>query len=109
MKNQFFRSGVQSTLRMPESEIEYRNALIDAANLGAYKALEMAGAIKPHLKLREAFRLYGEAVVKRWIKEDLIHTIKDGSRNASVRISRVELEATARTCNRATYLTTDER
>lgn len=109
MKNQVLRSGVQSMLRLPETETEYRNALIDAANLGAYKALEMAGAIKPYLKLREAFRIYGEAAVKRWIAEGLIRPIKDGSRNASVRISRVELEATAKVCNRATYLTTEER
>jgi len=96
-------------LRLPETETEYRNALIDAANIGALRALEAASSIKPYLKLREAFRIYGEAVVKRWIAEGLIRPIKDGSRNASVRISRVDLEATARTCNRATYLTTDER
>lgn len=85
------------------------NALIDAANIGALKALEYAGSIKPHLKLREAYRLYGESIVKRWISEGLIHPIKDGDRNASVRISRIEIEAISRACNRATYLTTSER
>lgn len=96
-------------LRMPETEIEYRNALIDAAEVGATKALTEAGILKPFLKLREAQRLYGEAVVNRWIKEDLIKLIKDGNRNSSVRIDRIELLTVAKTCNRSTYLTTEER
>lgn len=94
---------------LPQTEIEFRNALIDAAEIGAKKALEIAGLIKPYLKLREAQRLYGTAIVNRWIKEQLLTPVKDGNRNASVRINRIELEAIAKTCNRASYLTTDER
>lgn len=94
---------------LPQTEIEFRNALIDAANIGAIKALSEIGAIKPFLKLREAQRLYGTSVVNRWIKEGLINPIKDGNRTASVRIDRVQIEAVARTANRASYLTTDER
>lgn len=92
-------------IQVPETETEYMNALIDAANIGALKALEMVGASKPYLKLREAFRLYGRRIVKRWIDEGLIHTIKDGDKNSSVRISRVEIEAVSMACNRATYIT----
>ena len=94
---------------LPQSEIEYRNALIDAAELGARKALEAVGMIKPYLKLREAQRLYGTSIVNRWILEGLINIIKDGTRNASVRINRVQIETIAKTCNRSNYLTTDER
>lgn len=94
---------------LPESEIEYRNALIDAAELGARKALEAVGMIKPYLKLREAQRLYGSSIVNRWIQEGLINTIKDGTRNASVRINRIQIETVSKTCNRANYLTTEER
>lgn len=94
---------------LPQTEIEYRNALIDAAELGAKKALEAAGVIKPYLKLREAQRLYGESIVKRWIQEGLINAIKDGTRNASVRINRIQIETVAKTCNRSNYLTTEER
>ncbi|KAB2836070.1 MAG: hypothetical protein F9K49_02575 [Caedimonadaceae bacterium] len=96
-------------MRMPETEIEYMNALIDAAKLGATKALQETGFIKPYLKLREAQRLYGQAVVNRWISEGLITPVKDGERTSSVRIDRMEIEAVAKTCNRATYLTTVER
>lgn len=94
---------------LPQTEIDYRNALIDAANIGAMKAMIELGAIKPFLKQREAFRLYGESVVKRWIKEGLIHPIKDGDRTASVRIDRVQIASVAMTANRASYLTTEER
>lgn len=97
------------SLQIPTTEIEYRNALIDAANVGAITALKNAGVIKPYLKLSEAQRLYGKAIVNRWISEGLIAPIKDGERTSSVRIDRTEIEAIARTCNRATYLTTEER
>lgn len=96
-------------LRMPECEIEFRNALIDAAEVGAAKALVEVGNLKPFLKMREAYRQYGEAVVKRWIQEGLINPIKDGDRNANVRINRIELLTVAKASNRATYLTTEER
>ena len=89
---------------LPETEIEFRNALIDAAELGAKKALEQVGLIKPYYKLREAQRLYGESIVKRWIQEGLINPIKDGERNSSVRISRLEIESIARISNRSSYL-----
>lgn len=94
---------------LPQTEIEYRNALIDAAELGAVKALIEVGQIKPFLKLREAQRKYGSSIVVRWEKEGLIDFIKDGPRNSSVRIDRVQIESVARTSNRATYLTTEER
>lgn len=94
---------------LTQTEIEYRNALIDAAEIGARKALEAMGLAKPFLKQREAFRLYGESQVKRWIKEGLIKPIKDGSATASVRINRVQIEAIAKASNRASYLTTKER
>lgn len=96
-------------LRMPQTELEYRNALVDAAEAGATKALMDVGLLKPYLKLREAYRLYGEAIVNRWIREGLVRVIKDGTRNASIRIDRLELLTVARTANRATYLTAEER
>lgn len=96
-------------IQLPQTELEFRNALIDAAEIGANKALEQMGLIKPYLKLNEAKRLYGSAIVTRWQKEGLIEFIKDGDRNASVRINRIELETIAKTCNRSSYLTTEER
>lgn len=97
------------SLQIPQTEIEYRNALIDAAELGAKIALKEAGLIKPYLKLRQAQRLYGAETVRRWIAEGLIKPIKDGDRNSSIRIDKIQIEAVAKTCNRATYLSTEER
>jgi hypothetical protein len=96
-------------MRLPETEIEYRNALIDAAQVGATKALCEVGQIKPFLKLREAYRKYGEGTVKRWITEGLIEVKKDGNRTSSVRIDRIQIETISRASNRTTYLTTEER
>jgi hypothetical protein len=94
---------------LPQTEIEYRNALIDAAELGAIKALVQIGTLRPYLKLNEAKRTYGPAIVERWIREGLVTPIKDGNHTASIRIDRIQIESVAKTCNRATYLTTQER
>ena len=92
-----------------QSEIEFRNALIDAAEIGAKMALVELGLIKPYLKMREAQLKYGKSIVNRWIIEGLIKPIKDGPRNASIRLNRIDLEILAKTCNRSTYLTVEER
>ena len=96
-------------MRLPETETEYRNALVDAAELGAIKALEEADLLRPYLKLRQAQRKYGIAIVNRWIREGLIRPVKDGNRTASVRIDRIQIEAVAKASNRSTFLTTEER
>jgi hypothetical protein len=88
------------TLILPQTEIEYRNALIDAAELGAKKALEEMGLIKPFIKLGEAQRMYGTKIVNRWIKDGLINPVKDGVRNSTVRIDRIQIETISKTANR---------
>lgn len=90
-------------MKLPESEHEYLNALVDAAELGAKKALQNVGIIAPYLSQRQAGRLYGTGKVRRWIKEGLITPVKDGDKNSTVRIDRIQLEAVAKTANRASY------
>jgi hypothetical protein len=96
-------------MRLPESITDYANALVDFSEMGAQKALIEMGRLKPYMSLNEANRKYGKALVNRWIKEGLVHIIKDGPRNARIRIDRIEIESVAKACNRATYLTTEER
>lgn len=96
-------------LKMPQSRVEYINALRDASEMGALKALEAAGLIRPYLSEREAKRKYGPAIVARWIQERLITVLKDGDGTASKRIDRLQIEAVAKSANRCTYLTTLER
>lgn len=95
-------------LQLPETEIEYRNALIDAAELGAQKALAEIGELKPYLWLRQAQRKYGPSVVERWHREGLIDYLQDGP-NAKIRIDRIQIETVAKTANRSSYLTSSER
>ena len=90
-------------MRLPETEHEYRNALVDAAEVGARKVLTELGLAKPYMKLREAYRAYGEGKVKRWIAEGLVEVKKDGPRNSSLRIDRIQLESLAKTSNRAHF------
>ena len=87
---------------MPESETEYLNALIDAAELGAQKALLAVGAGKPFLSLKEAQRIYGYANVNRWLSEGLVSSAQDAP-NGKVRIDRVKIDAVARVSNRANF------
>jgi len=93
----------KSIYDMPKTVTEYRNNPVKMAELGAIRALEMAGLSKPYLKLREAKRLYGPGTVDRWIAEGLIHPIKDGENTSSVRIRRIEIEAVAKSSNRVSY------
>lgn len=95
--------------RLPETMHELKNLLADTAELAVLKTLTELCLIKPYLKLREAKRLYGPAVVNRWIKEGLVKVLKDGDSSASIRISRVEIEAVAKSANRSSYLRTEER
>ena len=94
---------------MPETIFELRNLLADAAELGAKKALQEAGLLRPYLSMNEAKRKYGRAIVDRWVAEELIKVLKDGNASAKCRIDRIQIEAVAKTANRCTYLTVEER
>ena len=85
------------------TDIEYRRAMLDAAEIAAQKVLVSTGQLKPYMSLRQAYKLYGERNVERWRKEGLIKAVKDGDRNSKVRIDRLEIESVARTSNRASY------
>lgn len=90
-------------MRIPKTEIEFRNALIDAAYIGAQKALEMAGVTSSTIRLADAYRMYGRGQVDRWIREKVINPIKDGDKNTAVRISRTEIATAAQMANREQY------
>lgn len=100
---------MKTELKLPQSRTEYMNALIDAAELGASKALELVGLNTAYMSERQAKRVYGLRIVDRWIKEGLVTSVKDGNGTASKRINRLQIEAVAKSANRSTYLTTEER
>ena len=82
---------------------------MDAASEGALRALVSIGALSPTLSKREAYRIYGEGTVKRWIEEGLLNIRKDGNNTSKCRISRLEIEALSNANNRISYLSTAER
>lgn len=88
---------------------ELRQLLKDAAELGSLKTLIAVGNIPEMISQREAYKLYGEGTVKRWVKEGLIKRHKDGDATSKVRYSRIELDTINRANNRRTYLSTKER
>lgn len=88
---------------------ELRQLLKDAAELGSLKTLIAVGNIPEMISQREAYKLYGEGTVKRWVKEGLVKRHKDGDATSKVRYSRIELDTLNRANNRRTYLSTKER
>lgn len=85
------------------TDAEYRRAMMDAAEIAAQKVLVATGNLKPFLTQIQAYKMYGRGTVDRWIKEGLITPIKDGAATSRVRIDRLQIEAVARTSNRASY------
>lgn len=88
---------------------ELKNLLQDANELGAKTVLIEFGKIPPFVSQSEAYRLFGEGRVKRWVKEGLIKRKKDGNNTSTVRYDRLELEILAKSNNRLTYLDSEER
>ncbi|MDR1223774.1 MAG: hypothetical protein LBL07_12995 [Tannerella sp.] len=90
-------------INLPQSEVELAHLLKDAASVASVQALVSAGVISPYMSLRECCENYGTGRVNGWIRQGLIHKIKDGDRNAKMRISRVEIEAASRISNRVEW------
>lgn len=85
------------------TDIEYRRALMDAAEIAAQKVLVATGNLKPYLSLNQCYKMYGRGTVDRWIREGLITPIKDGDANSKVRIERIQIETVAKSSNRVSY------
>jgi hypothetical protein len=83
--------------------------LQDAAELGASAVLAKSGILKPYISKSDAYRMYGESAVDRWIAEGLVTPRKDGGHSAKWRIDRQEIEAVAKASNRPSYTAVKER
>jgi hypothetical protein len=92
-----------SGIALPETELEFKRTTQAVVEFTTKTVLVELGLIKPYLSLNEAYSMYGEGTVDRWVREGLVHKIKDGEGNSPVRISRVEIEAVAQTSNRAEW------
>jgi len=93
----------RTKLILPESEKEFKKTMQTIVEFTTETILTRLGLLKPYLSLNEAYKIYGEGTVDRWMRERLIRKIKDGEGNSPVRISRIEIEAVAKTSNRAEW------
>ena len=55
---------------------EQKNLIMESAALGASIALNRLGLIKDEISQREAFRVYGESLVRTWLNRGWITRIK---------------------------------
>lgn len=86
-----------SNLILPQTEIEYRNALIDAAEVGAAKAMIKVGALSPLIKKTTAEDIYSASIIRKLVKNGLVKLIKQGDRNHTVYLDRIELISAIKT------------
>lgn len=84
---------------------EIRRIMADSMELGVKKTLVELGLLTPYLTKQQAYKMYGRALVDRWIKEKLVTKVKDGTNTSSIRLSRMELEMVAKTSNRMSWYT----
>lgn len=75
---------------LPQTDTEFRNALQDAADIAVTAFAAETGAIKAYITRHKAGQKYGHGIIRKWLKDGLIHANSDG------RLSVVELEATAK-------------
>lgn len=70
------------------TQFELKSLLIEAAEMGAKKALLEVGAIKPVMSKREAYRMINQATVDRAIENGTLKTTKKGGVTSKVWIDR---------------------
>lgn len=85
-------------VRLPEEIIE--RAICKAFELGSKnKAVEL-GEEPKFISQRQAYKIYGEGNVDRWVRRGVVKRFKDSTKsNARVRYSVLELERAAYTIN----------
>lgn len=73
---------------------ELKNLCMDMAELGAANYAKRVTPEKDVLSQREAYKSYGEARIKRWVRQGLAHTTRSGTTERSKLLySRAELLA----------------
>lgn len=73
---------------------ELKNICMEMASLGAANYVKQTTPAKDLVSQREAYRLFQECRVKRWVKDDRVSTQRGGSSiRSKVLYSRAELMA----------------
>ena len=58
--------------------LELKNMIIESVRIGVQLALDKLGTFKDQISQREAYRLWNETRVKKWVTDGLITPIKKG-------------------------------
>lgn len=73
---------------------ELKNLCKDMAELGAANYAKMLFPAKDLISQREAYRIFGEARVKDWVRRELVNKVRNGeTKNSKILYSRAELLA----------------
>lgn len=73
---------------------ELKNLCKDMAELGAANYAKMLFPAKDLISQREAYRVFGEARVKDWVRRGLVNKVRNGeTKNSKILYSRAELLA----------------
>lgn len=75
---------------LPQTDTELKNFIYDIATMISKATVAEAGIIKAYISQNKAGQKYGHGIIRKWLKDGLIHANSDG------RLSVVELEATAK-------------
>ena len=86
---------------------ELKNLCKDMAELGAANYAKMVFPAKDLISQREAYKSFGEARVKRWVRQQLVHPTRNGAEKRSkILYSRAELLTIEKTETIDTYINT---
>ena len=93
MENINHQTDISGNINMIQLELyQLKNMMMDMATLGAANYAKMIMPGKDHISQRGAYREYGEARVKRWVKSKMVQPVRSGSAVTSKIIySRAEL------------------
>jgi hypothetical protein len=73
---------------------ELKNLCLEMSQLGAASLAQIIAPAKDNVSQREAYRMFGEARVKNWIKRGLLNPIRNGeSKRSKILYSRTEMLA----------------
>ncbi len=71
---------------------ELKNMMHEMAELGAATYVKRTAPARDGISQREAYKLFGEGRVKRWVSADLVGTMRSGGTERSkILYSRAEL------------------
>lgn len=84
---------------------ELKNLCMEMASLGAANYVKQTTPAKDLISQREAYKSFGEARVKRWVRQQLVHPTRNGAEKRSkILYSRAELLTIEKTEKIDTYI-----